>query len=219
MTTTEERAWIRTEARQVYENAGFRWPPLVSGPIPLGRLIAESGLVHDEVAGLNYAVASVYLQQQGLGRLEVPTNAPDLAGLLFANVVGGYILVRRDDILARRRFTAAHELGHYRLHLGANRNTTTSDGAVIVLGDTADTIQDEGDGDGDDPLKEVERQANQFAAELLMPEEVCRRLCELHSRRSRPTPQFLVQRLASELLVSPTAMRCRLTSLKLLSAD
>lgn len=219
MRMTEERDWIRTEARKAYENAGFRWPPVGSGPMPLGRLIAVSGLVHDEVVGLNYSVASAYLQQQGLGRLEVPTNAPDLAGLLFANVVGGYILVRRDDILARRRLTAAHELGHYRLHLRAYRDTTASDGAVIVLGDTADTIQDEGDGNDDDQLKEVERQANQFAAEVLMPEEVCQRLCELYSRRSRPMQQLLVQRLASELLVGHMAMRCRLNSLRLLSAD
>jgi IrrE N-terminal-like domain len=43
-----------------------------------------------------------------------------LAGFLYAwpyrNAVWGCLLVEQNDIVERRRFSAAHELGHYMLH-------------------------------------------------------------------------------------------------------
>ena len=39
-----------------------------------------------------------------------------LSGFLYANGGGACVFVREEDAVARRRFCAAHELGHYLLH-------------------------------------------------------------------------------------------------------
>ena len=72
------------------------------------------------------------------------------------------IWVRRDESETRRRFTIAHEVGHHFLH---------SDG-VKVLCRPADVDQ------ADDAERAKERQANRFAAELLMPEPLVREHAE-----------------------------------------
>ena len=65
-------------------------------------------------------------------------------------------------------------------------------------------------------LAALEREANRFAAELLMPEAVVRRLCAGYSRRQKPTEQFLANHLASDLLVSRQAARWRLRELAII---
>src|SRR5262249_36734311 len=113
----------------------------------------------------------------------------------------GWAFVNANDILAKRRFTAAHELGHFVLHratMGRYR------------ADTDETLQ-EADGDATD---QMEREANHFAVELLMPEEVCReRANELRKKHGSCPRQVLRYRLASELLVSREALGYRLRSL------
>jgi Zn-dependent peptidase ImmA (M78 family) len=54
----------------------------------------------------------------------------------------------------------------------------------------------------------MERQANRFAAELLMPEAVCRAM-----RAYTVSSRFLEHQLARDLLVSREAMRWRLREL------
>lgn len=80
----------------------------------------------------------------------------------------------------RRRFSIAHELGHYLLHRD-----------LIAAGTT--------------PGPEHEREANEFAAELLMPEEVIRRAA-LNQ----------LAELKDHFLVSPTALQVRLERLGIL---
>ncbi len=85
--------------------------------------------------------------------------------------------------------------------------------------DTEERIREEEKSADDKALSlaemEMERQANQFAAELLMPETVCRGAYEHYSTRLRMTARCLERHLASDLLVSPTAMGWRLQSLNL----
>ena len=66
--------------------------------------------------------------------------------------------MRRDEPPARRRFTIAHEIGHHLLH---------SDGATVMCR-PIDV------GQADDTNRAREREANRFAAELLMPEALLR---------------------------------------------
>jgi hypothetical protein len=199
---------------RLHAAAGLPWPPPLGdaiAPVSLDRLIATYNLVHEEVPALSRAVAGAYLARWGIHRPELLEDASPLAGFLFANAGGGYILVRADDPLPRRRFTAAHELGHYLLHF-LRRLDAERDGATqIVQDDGADTVCE----DEELSLPEMERQANQFAAELLMPESLCRTSCERLTNGQRTTSAFLEHRLSSELLVSRQAVRWRLRSLNL----
>jgi Zn-dependent peptidase ImmA (M78 family) len=167
-------------------------------------------VTHTEVDGLNYAAVAAELKHWGVRWSEIPNPDSMLAGFLFANARGGHVFVRRGDSLPRRRFSAAHELGHYLLHLAPALALAGAD-AELVHGDASIAESPEAE------LSTMERQANQFAAELLMPEGMCRDLCELHSRRYGPTDRFLVHHLASELLVSREAIAWRLFGLDLIA--
>ena len=68
---------------------------------------------------------------------------------------------------------------------------------------------------GDDAADRMECEANRFAAELLMPNEVCQaRAAELRVKHGCCPRGVLVYRLSSELLVSREALRYRLQALE-----
>lgn len=104
------------------------------------------------------------------------------------------IWVRRDEPAARCRFTIAHEIGHHVLH---------SDGATVMCRPT-DVEQAEGS------ARVREREANMFAAELIMPEALVREYAD----RDGADPFALSERFA----VSSLAMAFRLVSLEYLEA-
>ena len=66
----------------------------------------------------------------------------------------------------------------------------------------------------DETAVAMERQANRFAAEILMPAEVCRARAAAFRKLYRVCPRTpFAYYLAAELLVSPEAMRYRLRDL------
>jgi IrrE N-terminal-like domain len=85
----------------------------------------------------------------------------------------------------RRRFTIAHEIGHFVLHPG--RLAPERGGAV------------------NEAWQEQEREADQFAAELLMPEDLVREAVAVHGEDAG--------RLADRFDVSRRAMQSRLRGL------
>lgn len=152
---------------------------------------------------------------------ELPTN---LAGRLYAEQ--RIIEVRRGDHPRRQRFTIAHEVGHYRLHVVAERATTSSyacSTATITSGEgaehaapqlrerplpgfaapaTASTTASPQD------MRRWEVEANAFAAELLMPPQLVEQAVE-HYGKDIPA-------LAELFDVSRQAMEYRLQKLLLL---
>lgn len=176
--------------------------PLRRGPVPLQRFFEELNLSHVALGGLSCGRVSDYLQAKGLTIDSVGEPTDALAGFLFWSGADGLAFVNADDILPRRRFTAAHELGHAVLHRDRMGRFTA---------DTAKTLLE-----ADEATDEIEREANQFAAELLMPEEVCHARAEELKTEHHACPRLvLAYRLASELLVSREAMRYRLKSLEI----
>jgi Zn-dependent peptidase ImmA (M78 family) len=107
----------------------------------------------------------------------------------------------------RQRFSIAHELGHYLLH---SRNSPSD-----VFVDTAPIFfRDERSSDG---TEYQEIQANAFAAELLMPEDLLR-----GELRNGPLDAFdddAVLQLASRFGVSVQAISIRLTRLGLITLE
>ncbi|HEU5118080.1 MAG TPA: ImmA/IrrE family metallo-endopeptidase [Isosphaeraceae bacterium] len=205
----EEGRWIAEVVRETFARAERPWPPGPDGPVPLNDLIGASSLVHEEVAGLNHAVVSAMLGRWRVRFTDVPEPDPPLAGFLYANARTGFIFVRRGDSLPRRRFTVAHELGHYCLHLAPALTQSDLPAGELVQSDAE--IRESGEAN----LAAMERQANRFAAELLMPEATCRALFDRARSRYGTTQRFLVHQLSGELLVSPEAMEWRLYGLGL----
>ena len=123
-------------------------------------------------------------------------------GVLRAYEGRPQILVRVASSLARQKFTVAHELGHFALHLGCTLDPK-QDGEIFVDND----IQLYRRGD-DSPSNAAanrrEIQANMFAAALLMPAEDVRRLAS-----AAPSLRGLAKRFG----VSEEAMRYRMNDL------
>src|SRR5688572_9232157 len=102
---------------RLYDDAQIA-PPTADRPsAPLRRLILSQELNHRELpllssrAAMNFLIARGAVLESWAG-----ADAEDLAGFLYANAGGGSIFVRQEDAVARRRFSAAHELAHYLLH-------------------------------------------------------------------------------------------------------
>jgi Zn-dependent peptidase ImmA (M78 family) len=167
-----------------------------------------------------------------------PTRAyEELAGFLYANAAGGWILVKQGDYLPRRRFTVAHELGHYILHflpllehhsasrrddpfdlsesLPPNGESPASDetgtGSLVIHSTQG---RESGIRVSHESKEQLEQQADLFAAELLMPEDLCRALRDQFAPRYGTRIAVLARRLASEMLVSEAAMTRRLAELQ-----
>ena len=123
-------------------------------------------------------------------------------GLLLRREGRTICVINRDQNPHRKRFSIAHEIGHYVLHPPQE---------AYIDPDFSVAARDDRSAEGTDP-KEIE--ANTFAAEFLMPEEVVRAEVE------GPLELFdddQVKGLAKRFEVSVQAMTFRLTNLGLLS--
>lgn len=140
-----------------------------------------------------FPVDPVWLANQ-LGIDVIETELPDnVSGALIKDKDKDPVIVLcKLDSKNRKRFTCAHEIGHY-----AYRLTTNGDHYeyIDLRGDSAST--------GTDP---EEIYANQFAAELLMPKD------EVEKLSNKNMPAFLI---AQHFGVSDDAMRYRLKNLSL----
>ena len=197
---------ITAAVAQLRKTCGLFVEPPLRGPAPLNRFFEAANLNHTALAPLNcetvakYLVAERYISSlEALG--DFPEGKEPLDGFLFWSGSDGLAFVKADDILPRRRFTAAHELGHAILH-------RESMGQYL-----ADASIAEGADASDDPK---EREANRFAVELLMPEEVLQARAEEFQMEHGCCPRsVLAYRLAAELLVSQQAITYRLRNLEI----
>ncbi len=124
------------------------------------RQQAESLLAKFKVAGGPVPVEKI---ARSLGIDIKPDNVDDdLSGFIVRDgrskrtVIG----VNKSHHARRQRFTIAHELGHYLLHKGQTVHLDENRGAFTV------NLRNSESAKGEDP---EEREANLFAAELLMP--------------------------------------------------
>jgi len=150
----------------------------------------------------------------GSGPVVLPVNVVEIAnahgidvlradfGKKFEESVFGYIAknkgsvriyVNKKNAYVRRRFTIAHELGHYFLH-----HDNPNEFRYMDLRSTKRTSE--------------ETEANRFAEELLMPEEELR---QEYANLMFPT----AERLSEIFQVSKQAMKYRLSRLGLAAVD
>ncbi len=197
--------------------------------VPLDRLIAAHSLRRDEIPNLTRGRAIATIAAMSGQAIATPEEMDvALAGFLYArpyhNAVWGCLLVERNDMVERRRFSAAHEFGHYVLHIRPAIQAERAQGRRLTMAeglcyrdqpDNAEVVLPIGvlsytHGAETqlvtllDDVMRMEEEANQFAAELLMPEVACRSLARRYA--GRPSPR----RLATEfLLIYPASMTCQ----------
>jgi hypothetical protein len=174
--------------------------PARRGPVLLDRFFSELNVGHVALPGMTLGGVCDALRVDGVRADDLGDPATKLAGFLFVAGRVGRAFVNADDILARRRFTAAHELGHFVLHRGEMEPFRL---------DTDDTLKE-----AESVKDPKEAEANRFAAELLMPEYVIHARADELMREHEACPRVvLAYRLASELLVSREAVRYRLKTM------
>lgn len=141
---------------------------------------------------------------QGLGiQLSYRPFDGDISGMLYRDGTRTIIGVNASHPETRQRFTVAHELGHFSLHEG--RPMIVDKLARINLRNTVSSLATD--------KEEIE--ANQFAAELLMPRDM---VTEFSSEIFAGSSEFidsktLVERIAARFHVSISAMEYRLINL------
>lgn len=120
-------------------------------------------------------------------KLEYMPMDPSLSGSLRFEDGQWIMCINENHNVKRRRFTIAHELGHFMLH--KNKNIEFKD-STFFRGNEMDSI---------------EYAANEFAARLLMPEEKVRSLVSYGVKN--------IGELAASFGVSSMAMKYRVLSL------
>ncbi len=125
----------------------------------------------------------------------------DISGMLFRDEGRAVIGVNSRHAKTRQRFTVAHEIAHLEMHKG---QPVFIDRFVRVNMRDGQSTPDE-------------RQANAFAAELLMPRSlVPGEIDKTLAKRPDVTLPDLVAALAQRFQVSPAAMQYRLINLGML---
>lgn len=110
------------------------------------------------------------------------------------------IYVNEEDTIERKRFTIAHELGHYFLHLQCDRDTEFVDMHRKT---------------GYSTNLPKEKEANQFAAAILMPEGKVRELYTSINNLG-VSESYIIEWLSERFSVSKPAMKFRLRNLGLI---
>lgn len=144
----------------------------------------------------------VYSLAQKLGvRVEEVTLEETVSGMLVIEGEDAIIAINENHHPNRKRFSLAHELGHYKLHRHLARVFVDDQGTYTFH---RDRLSEEG-------IDSKEVEANSFAAELLMPEKMV--LEAINHRRLDPSDEETVRRLAHQFKVSTQAMSIRLATL------
>lgn len=129
----------------------------------------------------------------------------DVSGVLVIKDGLGFIGFNPTESKVRQRFTIAHELGHYELHNKQNESALFVDKQFKVEFRNHDSSTGE-------VIRE--REANAFAAALLMPEKLL--VKEIKNHHFELSDDDNLQELAKLFNVSVSAMTFRLMNLKLL---
>jgi Zn-dependent peptidase ImmA (M78 family) len=135
-------------------------------------------------------------------RVKMDDFGEGISGFLVFKNGNGLIGINPDESRVRQRFTIAHELGHYNLHCNKSESFFVS----------KIHFRDEDSSTGE---MKKEREANAFAAAILMPKRMLQEAIE--SIPSFYTEDMAIKSLAKKFDVSTMAMSIRLSKLGYIS--
>ncbi len=179
------RRYIRSLVEQLLVTHGAR-----SVPVDVYRMVAALGAqIHNETA------------------------APNLSGFLLRDLTNRRALigVNSSHSTSRKRFTIAHEIGHFLLHEGDALHVDQREGVDLGL------RMKRRDPESSLGTDDEEKEANFFAAELLMPTSLLESdLLAMKMEAPEDEDEDIIEKLADRYEVSIQAMTFRLTNLGLL---
>lgn len=172
------------------------------------RELAESLLEKFKIRKAGFDVAHL-AEQMGI-EVRFETVDDDLSGFLFRDVKANQAIigVNKSHHTNRQRFTIAHEIGHYLLHPGE---------PVHVDGTNVAFRLNRRDIDSSTGQDDSEREANLFAAELLMPARLLEK--DLRTADIDLLNDDDVAELAAQYGVSTQALTFRLANLGYISIN
>jgi Zn-dependent peptidase ImmA (M78 family) len=178
-------------ANALYERSPSSDNPDVAGPVADPRAGVLRERYHALFADAEIPVPVQRIAEDLLGLQVLETvDLKDISGALYPAT--REIVVNAEEAETRRRFTLAHELGHWVCHCLDGRH---------------DPVFCRHEDIGSSADRSLEREANVFAAELVMPEPEVR--VAFAERRD-------LKELAATFGVSPLAMQWRLYSFELI---
>jgi Zn-dependent peptidase ImmA (M78 family) len=202
---------------------------LLRFPRPIDEIITFCyPLAIQEVAALDAKRAHAEISKLGGVSADPPGHNHKLAGYLFMRDDAGVILVEgRESGEGRKRFTKAHELGHFVLQVLQKREERAATPDLFARHQatrrffrsecTSEDLTRLGPTSRDDWLAEA--RANYFAAELLMPaDEITVQLRQVAGLRVPPSGEELIATLSRHFDVSRAAMEVRLGDLQAIPA-
>ncbi len=217
--------WARV-VLSVYDEVDVPPPSQIFPVAPLAPVLERFAISCVELPGLTAGVAETFLTRRRVLRepLSILARNRDepLSGFLYAVGDMAFLFVNQNDSVTRRRFSVAHELGHLFLHFRPalqNWRESVRDSPEAFrpgLFDGFNPASSGGDGEDDSNLEAREREANAFAAHLLVPEDILRMRQDALTARSNVARQ---DRLATDFLVSGAVMRQRLEALRKKEGD
>ena len=231
---------------KAYQDAEIDLDTLKPGIVPLYTLIQSYPISVDEIQDMTAQKVAEFLETETGQTISIPEDKDCLlAGYLYLqqyqDSLYGCILTEKRPSAApifRRRFSAAHELGHYLLHflpLLEAKEDRIAEPFIFTEGlyelqreekEESEINRLEGElsiANSSENILELlgidrdlmEEEADCFAGELLIPEKACYELAQRFQGRFGKKLDVLVGRLAPEFLVSKQAMKRRLIDLKI----
>jgi len=234
---------INDAVRGACAEAGLNFETLKPGVVPLYDIISAFPLrvaALPDGKRLTARSAIEFLGRETGKELPSPEDGDHpLSGFIYIFEYGGFfngcILTESNDPVERRRFSAAHELAHYLLHfrpvLERRRREGTSEPLILTEAVSLDPKSKQETGPAAQvsamegvlaprPLAlpsvpAMEREANRFAAELLMPAHACEVLSREYAERFGSMRAVVARLLARDFFVSTEAMTWRLKEMGL----
>lgn len=232
-----KRETISETVRAIFAQTNLdydRFPPQI---VPLNKIIAEYPLMIVELPNgktLSTKNAVKFLEIEiGFEMPELQSDERTLSGFLYTAKFGDYlqgcIFTDKGEPTVRRRFSAAHEFGHYLLHFAPLLKAAETEALFLTESLTFDEANESRaeikiarDFDfakiGTENKYEMEAEADFFAAELLMPRNACLEAAKIFAPQkfieASKNQNALIDRLATEFLVSYGAMKRRLEDLE-----
>lgn len=144
-------------------------------------------------------------------KIHVEALEDEVSGMLVVTDGATHIVVNKNHHPNRQRFTIAHEIGHLRMH-HRDGDQLFVDTKLAVYHRIGSATSRAYAMPGSTTNSEQERQANVFAASLLMPEALLREYID--SRQLDISDEFDISLLANAFGVSEQAMSIRLKNLQ-----
>lgn len=229
---------INETARKIFAENNLDYDNFPARIVPLNQMFAKYPLTVLELPNgktLSTRNAVKFLEIEiGFEMPDLKTDERKLSGFLYTAKFGehlqGCVFTDKSEPTARRRFSAAHEFGHYLLHFLPMLKITDAENLFLTeslaFGEADENLSEIEMADdfdfkkiGVEDKKQMEDEADFFAAELLMPRNACWQANKFLEGFAGKNKKAVINYFATEFFVSFEAMKRRLEDLNVFEKE